>query len=210
MKIDLKFLLIPIIAVFGPIMSFSIFLIFFYKSGFILAPFIPSESIFFLSGTFAARGYSNISMLFLVFTASSMLVGIIYYWLGTFVGPRIFKYETSRIFKKKYIERMHYFYDKYGSNTILVSRFIPVIKSFIPFFAGIGKMNFLKFLVYNMIGAMLWVGIFVFGGYYFAKIPLIKNNFSLMIEIIIIGSFILVISNMYRYFKKKDGALDYS
>ena len=203
MKIDFKFLLLLLIAIFGPLASFSTFLIFFYKSGFIVAPFTPSELIFFTSGTFAANGYSNIALLFLAFTMESMLVGMIYYWLGTFVGPRIFKDETSRIFKKKYIERMHYFYDKYGSNTILVSRFIPIIKSFIPFIAGIARMNFLKFFIYNTIGAMIWVGTFMFGGYYFAKFPFVKNNFPVIAEIIIIGSFILLISNMYRYFTKK-------
>ena len=202
MKINFKFLLLLLIAIFGPLVSFSVFLIFFYKTGFIMAPFTPSELIFFTSGTLAALGYSSISMLFLTFAIVSMTIGILYYQLGIYFGPRIFKYETSRIFKKKHIEKVHYFYEKYGPNTILVSRFIPIIKSFIPFIAGIGKMDFLKFFIYNMIGAMLWVGIFMFGGYYFAKIPLIKNNFSLVIEIIIIGSFILVISNVYRYFAK--------
>ena len=202
MKINFKFLLLLLIAIFGPLVSFSVFLIFFYKAGFIMAPFTPSEFIFFTSGTLAALGYSSIFMLFLTFAIVSMTIGILYYQLGIYFGPRIFKYETSRIFKKKHIEKVHYFYEKYGPNTILVSRFIPIIKSFIPFIAGIGRMNFLKFFIYNMIGAMLWVGIFMFGGYYFAKIPLIKNNFSLVIEIIIIGSFILVISNVYRYFAK--------
>src|SRR3989344_3713810 len=189
MKINFKFLLLLLIAIFGPLVSFSVFLIFFYKTGFIMAPFTPSELIFFTSGTLAALGYSSISMLFLTFAIVSMTIGILYYQLGIYFGPRIFKYNNDRVLKKKHIEKVHYFYEKYGPNTILVSRFIPIIKSFIPFIAGIGKMDFLKFFIYNMIGAMLWVGIFMFGGYYFAKIPLIKNNFSLVIEIIIIGSF---------------------
>ena len=203
MKLNLKFLLIPFIAVFGPIMSFLIFSIFFYKSGFIIAPFTPSESIFFLSGTFATSGYFNIWVLFLSFAAESAIVGIMYYWLGAYFGSKIFKYDSSRIFKKGYIEKIHYFYEKYGSNTILVSRFIPIVKPFIPFVAGVGKMDFLKFFIYNVFGAVLWVGTFIFSGYYFAKIPFVKNNFLVIAEIIIIGSFILVISNLYMYFTRK-------
>jgi membrane-associated protein len=203
MKPNLKFLLIPFIAIFGPIMSFLTFSIFFYKSGFAITPFTPSESIFFLSGTFAASGYFNIWILFLAFAAESASIGLMYYWLGTRFGSKIFKYDTGRIFKKEHIKKIHYFYEKYGSNTILVSRFIPIVKPFIPFIAGVGKMDFLKFFIYNALGAILWVGAFIFSGYNFAKIPFVKDNFLVITEIIIVGSFILVISNLYMYYKKK-------
>ena len=203
MKINFKFLLLLLIAIFGPLVSFSIFLIFFYKAGFIVTPFTPSELIFFTSGTLAALGYSNIFMLFLTFAIVSMTIGILYYQLGIYFGPRIFKYSNNRLLKKKHIENVHYFYEKYGSNIILVSRFIPIIKSFIPFIAGIGKMDFLKFFTYNAFGAIVWVGIYMFGGYYFAKIPFVKENFPIIAEAIIIGSFVLVVSNLFMYFKKK-------
>ena len=139
-------------------------------------------------------------ILFLLLAGAEILGDTINYWIGHFIGVRAFK-EESRFFKKQYLDRTHAFYEKHGGKTIILARFIPIIRTFAPFVAGVGKMNYLHFLSYNVVGGVLWVGIFVFGGYYFGNIGFVQKNFSLVIIVIIIISLLPGIIEYIRHKK---------
>ena len=165
-----------------------LFTVIFVETGFVVMPFLPGDSLLFAAGTFAALKALNVWWLFLLLSAAAVLGDTVNYWVGHFVGPRVFTKEKSRFFKKEYLERTHRFYEKYGAETIIIARFVPIIRSFAPFVAGIGSMSYWKFISYNVIGGIGWVAVFVFGGYFFGNIPLVKNNFGIVIIAIIIIS----------------------
>jgi len=165
-----------------------LFTVIFVETGFVVMPFLPGDSLLFAAGTFAALKALNVWWLFLLLSAAAVLGDTVNYWVGHFVGPRVFTKEKSRFFKKEYLERTHRFYEKYGAETIIIARFVPIIRSFAPFVAGIGSMSYWKFISYNVIGGIGWVAVFVFGGYFFGNIPLVKNNFGIVIIAIIVIS----------------------
>ncbi len=167
-----------------------IFLVIFAETGLVVTPFFPGDSLLFAAGAIAAIGDLNIIGLFLLLSLAAFLGNLSNYWIGYKVGPEIFKKEKSRVFNKNYLERTHKFYEKHGSITIVIARFMPFIRTFAPFVAGIGKMTYFKFLVYSLIGSVMWVALFLFGGYYFGNIPVVKENFSLVIVAIIVISLI--------------------
>jgi len=167
-----------------------IFLVIFAETGLVVTPFFPGDSLLFAAGAIAAIGDLNIIGLFLLLSLAAFLGNLSNYWIGYKVGPEIFKKEKSRVFNKNYLERTHEFYEKHGSITIVIARFMPFIRTFAPFVAGIGKMTYFKFLVYSLIGSVMWVALFLFGGYYFGNIPVVKENFSLVIVAIIVISLI--------------------
>ncbi|MGQ9801206.1 MAG: DedA family protein [Candidatus Saccharicenans sp.] len=165
-----------------------LFAVIFSETGFVVTPFFPGDSLLFAVGALAAVGNLNIWGLFLLLTLAAFLGNITNYWIGSKVGPGVFKKEKSRFFNKEYLDRTHRFYEKYGSLTIIVARFMPFIRTFAPFVAGIGRMTYARFLVYSLVGSLLWVSLFLFGGYFFGNIPTIKKNFSLVIVAIILIS----------------------
>ena len=165
-----------------------LFAVIFSETGFVVTPFFPGDSLLFAVGALAAIGNLNIWGLFLLLTLAAFLGNITNYWIGSKVGPGVFKKEKSRFFNKEYLDKTHRFYEKYGSLTIIVARFMPFIRTFAPFVAGIGRMTYTRFLVYSLAGSILWVSLFLFGGYFFGNIPVIKNNFSLVIVAIILIS----------------------
>ena len=191
------------IIAFGPVVYFILFFIIMAETGLVVAPFLPGDSLLFAAGTFAAIGSLNVIALFVSLSIAAMLGDTINYWVGKKIGPKVFKYKDSRIFKKEYLDKTHRFYEKYGTKTIVLARFVPIVRTFAPFIAGIGKMSYLKFLTYNVVGGILWVGLFVFGGYYFGNIPIVKNNFSVVIIIIIIASFTPMLIDVWKYYGKK-------
>jgi membrane-associated protein len=173
------------------------------ETGLVVAPFLPGDSLLFAAGTFAAIGSLNVFILFFILSIAAILGDTVNYSIGKFLGSKAFE-KYPRIFKKEYLDKTHKFYEKYGSKTIVLARFVPIVRTFAPFIAGIGKMSYLKFLTYNVTGGIAWVGLFVFSGYYFGNIPLVKNNFSFVIILIIIISFTPMLIDFYRYYRNKN------
>ncbi|MSR86121.1 DedA family protein [Candidatus Woesearchaeota archaeon] len=178
-------------------------IIIFLETGFVMTPFLPGDSLLFASGSFAALGALNIGILFFVLVSAAIIGDSVNYLVGYHLGPKVFKQEQGKLFKKEYLLRTNEFYNKHGKKTIILARFIPIIRTFAPFIAGIGKMNYATFLKYNALGAFMWVGLFTFGGYFFGSLPIVQDNFSLVIIGIITCSFIPLFIELYKHKKQK-------
>ncbi|HEX5731302.1 MAG TPA: DedA family protein [Blastocatellia bacterium] len=176
-----------------------LFLIIFAETGLVITPFLPGDSLLFAAGTFAAGRGLNVWLLFVLLSVAAIIGDTVNYWLGHYVGPRVFYKDDVRFLNKKYLERTHAFYEKYGGKTIIIARFIPIIRTFAPFVAGIGSMTYWRFITYNVVGGILWVGICVFAGYFFGNIPIVKNNFSIVIIVIVLISVLPVIVEFIRH-----------
>lgn len=164
------------------------FFIIFMETGFVVTPFLPGDSLLFAAGTLAGLGqYLNVWVLFIIFSVAAIAGDTANYWIGHYIGPRAFS-GNIRFLKKEYLDRTHAFYEKHGGKTIIIARFIPIIRTFAPFVAGIGAMTYPRFIAYNVIGGVAWVALFVFGGYYFGKLTFIQQNFSFVLLAIIIIS----------------------
>lgn len=162
-----------------------LFLIIFAETGLVITPFLPGDSLLFAAGTFAALGQLNLALLVFLLCVAAILGDTINYAIGKYLGPKVFHSENARFLKKEHLDRTHQFYEKYGTKTIILARFVPIVRTFAPFVAGIGRMSYGVFLTYNIVGGIFWVGICTFAGYFFGQIPVIKNNFSLAVLAII-------------------------
>jgi len=163
-------------------------LVVFCETGLVVTPFLPGDSLLFAAGAFAAAGSLKLGWLLAMLPAATILGDNVNYWIGHALGPKVFHYQRSRFFRKEYLERTHAFYQKHGGKTIIIARFVPIVRTFAPFVAGIGRMSYSWFLGYSLAGCLLWVGIFVLGGYYFGNLPMVKRNFTLVIFAIILIS----------------------
>src|SRR5574341_1473804 len=162
-----------------------LFLIIFCETGLVVTPILPGDSLLFAVGTFAAMGSLSVGWVVMLLIIAAILGDTANYWIGSFVGPKIFQRQHVRFFKKEHLERTHQFYEKYGGKTIVIARFIPIIRTFAPFVAGVGKMTYGRFLLFNVSGGAAWIGLFVLGGYFFGNLPIVKRNFTLVIFAII-------------------------
>lgn len=194
-----------IIQNYGTWVYFIFFLVVFCETGLVVVPFLPGDSLLFASGAFAAIGSLNIWLVFLIFLAAAVLGDTVNYHIGKFLGPKVFSSGHIKFLNKEQLERTHKFYQKHGAVTIIIARFMPFIRTFAPFVAGIGDMTYLKFLSFNFAGGAAWVSLFVFMGYFFGNIPFVKNNFAAIVYAIILVSilpaFITYLKN--RHHKEK-------
>lgn len=167
-----------------------LFTIIFLETGIVVTPFLPGDSLLFAAGTFAATGSFNLPGLIVLLIVAAFLGDAANYWIGSKIGHRLLKERKRRIIRKEHVERTHQFYERYGGKTIVIARFVPIIRTFAPFLAGVGEMSYRKFASYNIFGAVLWVVVCVGAGYFFGNLEIVRNNFSLVILAIIIISVI--------------------
>jgi membrane-associated protein len=173
---------------FGGWAYLIVFLVIFCETGLVVTPILPGDSLLFGLGAFAAMGALKVEWLFVMLSIAAIAGDTVNYMIGHYVGPRVFARESGRFFKKEYLERTHRFYEKYGGKTIVIARFVPIIRTFAPFVAGIGSMTYSRFIVYNIVGGISWIALFIFGGYYFGNLSIVKRNFTLVIFAIILIS----------------------
>ena len=177
-----------------------IFLIVFAETGLVVTPFLPGDSLLFAIGALCARPEGlNFVVAFALLVVAAILGDTVNYWIGSIVGPKVFHKKESRWLNPRHLERTHQFYEKYGAKTIILARFLPIIRTFAPFVAGIGRMTYGKFFTYNVVGALVWVTLFMVAGYFFGNFPAVKKNFGLVILGIIGVSCIPVVTEYFRH-----------
>lgn len=187
-----------IIQQYGTLTYIILFLVIFAETGLVFTPFLPGDSLLFAAGAFAAKGSFDVNLLFLILAVAAILGDTINYWIGHFFGMKVFNLNI-KFLKKEYVDRTHQFYEKYGGKTIIIARFVPIVRTFAPFVAGIGAMTYSKFFQFNIIGGILWTAIFIYSGYFFGNLEFVKNNFSFIVLAIIIISVLPGISEYIRH-----------
>jgi membrane-associated protein len=194
--------LATIITNYGTWTYVILFLIIFMETGFVVTPFLPGDSLLFAAGSFAALGSLNPWILFGLLAFAAILGDTINYSIGNYIGERAFS-GNIRWLKQEYLERTEAFYEKHGGKTIILARFVPIIRTFAPFVAGVGSMTYGRFITYNIVGGISWVAIFTFMGFFFGNLPFVQKNFELVIFAII---FISLLPPVFEYFKgRKEG-----
>ena len=186
------------------ILTYAIlFFVIFAETGFVFTPFLPGDSLLFAAGTLSVISVLNVHYLFVLLALAAVTGNSSNYLVGHLIGEKIFQ-KYPRFLKKEYLDRTHEFYEKHGGVTVIITRFVPIIRTFAPFVAGVGSMTFTRFSVYNITGGALWVALFIYGGYFFGNIPLVKNNFSIVTIAIILISILPAIIEFIRqkYFLK--------
>lgn len=178
-----------LVQAFGIWTYLILFLVIFIETGLVITPFLPGDSLLFAAGAIAAvtGGGLNVVTLFVLMAAAAILGDTVNYWIGHYIGPRAFS-GNNRFLKKEYLDRTQAFYEKHGGKTILLARFVPIVRTFAPFVAGVGKMRYSYFISYNVFGGIFWTALFIFGGYFVGNLEFIKNNFSLVVILIILIS----------------------
>lgn len=175
-----------------------VFLIIFAETGLVVTPVLPGDSLLFAIGNFAAMGSLRVDILLISLSVAAISGDTLNYWIGHFMGPKVFHRKGGRFLKKEYLDRTHGFYEKYGGKTIILARFVPIVRTFAPFVAGIGAMSYGRFFLYNVIGGVAWIAIFVSGGYFFGGLPVVKHNFTIVIFAIIIISILPGVAEFIR------------
>jgi membrane-associated protein len=191
-----------------------LFVVIFIETGLVITPFLPGDSLLFAAGAIAALGNGStvngfkidVLVLYIVVAVAAILGDTVNYWIGHFIGPRVFTGEV-RWLKKEYLDRTQAFYEKYGGKAIFLGRFVPIVRTFVPFIAGIGEMRYGYFISYNIFGGIVWTALFTFAGYFFGNVPFVKNNFSLVVIAIVVISVIPAFVEFMRSRKKKSSPL---
>ncbi|MEA4909506.1 MAG: DedA family protein [Chloroflexi bacterium] len=179
-----------------------LFLVIFIETGLVVTPFLPGDSLLFAAGALAAASHTlDVYILFGLMALAAVLGDTANYWIGHFLGPKVFTTD-SRFLKREYLERTHAFYTKHGGKTIFLARFIPIIRTFAPFVAGIGRMTYGHFITYNVVGGIVWTALFIFGGYFFGNLPFVQKNFSVVVIAIVLISVMPAVVEYLRGRKK--------
>ena len=189
-----------LVANYGAWVYLILFLIIFCETGLVVTPFLPGDSLLFVAGTVAAAGGMNIHLLVVLLIIAAILGDAVNYGVGHYIGPRVFKSKESRWLNPRHLERAHAFYEHHGGKTIIIARFVPIIRTYAPFVAGAASMSYPKFALYNITGAVLWVVSLGYAGYFFGNIPVIKNNLTVVIIIIIILS---IMPGVFEYLRHR-------
>ena len=177
-----------------------LFLIIFCETGLVVTPILPGDSLLFAAGTFAASGALDVWGLCALLSVAAVAGDAANYAIGHFMRPKVFQHEHNRFLKKEYLDRTHQFYEKYGGKTIIIARFVPIVRTFAPFVAGVGRMTYWRFASYNIIGGMAWIATCVFAGYAFGNIPIVKEHFTLVILAII---FISILPGLIEFLRQR-------
>jgi membrane-associated protein len=184
-----------------------LFVIIFCETGLVVTPFLPGDSLLFAVGSLAAIGALDFTLAIVLLMAAAVLGDTVNYWIGNYVGPKVFHQENNRFLNKEYLVRTHRFYEKHGGKTIIIARFLPIIRTFAPFVAGIGSMTYKRFITFNVVGGALWVLLFVAAGFFFGSVPFVKNNFSLVIiALVLIPGIPSVVEVVRMQLKKRRAA----
>lgn len=189
-----------IILQYGALTYGILFIVIFAETGLVFTPFLPGDSLLFAAGTFAALGSFNVHFLFLILASAAIIGDSVNYMIGHYLGQKLLE-KKSRFLKKEYLDRTHKFYEKYGGKTIILARFVPIVRTFAPFVAGVGAMTYSKFITFNIIGGVIWCAIFIYGGYFFGNLSFVKNNFSFVIMAIILLS---ILPMLIEYIKHRN------
>lgn len=190
--------LVDLVTRFGGWTYAILFLIIFCETGLVLMPFLPGDSLLFAIGALASTGALDVFWISILLIVAAILGDTVNYWIGYSIGPRIFTSDRSRWLNREHLDRTHRFYEKYGGKTIILARFMPIIRTFAPFVAGIGRMSYGRFLLYNVVGGVVWIVIFVVAGFWFGNIPIVKRNFTLVILAIIVLSVLPAVIEYWR------------
>lgn len=183
---------------FGPWTYAALFLVIFAETGLVVTPFLPGDSLLFALGALAASGKLDLTLLLVLLCVAAILGDTVNYWIGSILGPRIFRGESSRFLNKKHLEKTHEFFERYGGKTIIIARFVPIVRTFAPFVAGMGKMTYKRFMAYNVVGGIVWIVLFLMAGYWFGSFEVVKKNFTLVILGIIVVSIIPAVVEYLR------------
>jgi membrane-associated protein len=165
-----------------------LFVIIFAETGFVVTPFLPGDSLLFVAGTLAAGSGLDVQWLIPLLIAASFGGDNTNYWIGHHLGPRVFRHTDSRLLNREYLDRTRDFYNRHGGKTILLARFLPILRTFAPFVAGVGHMPYSRFLAFSFAGSVLWIGLFVLAGYFFGHLPVVRKNLTLVMLVIIVIS----------------------
>jgi membrane-associated protein len=177
-----------------------LFAIIFMETGFVVTPFLPGDSLLFVAGAVAAAGGMDPVLLSMVLIAAALCGDNVNYWVGRYLGPKVFQYEGSRWLKQENLDRTHAFMEKHGPKAIIIARFVPLVRTFVPFVCGIGRLTYARFLGFSVLGALLWVGLLVPAGYFFGNLPIVRNNLTAVILLIV---FLSILPGMVEYLKHK-------
>ena len=188
-----------LVAAYGPWIYLILFLIVFCETGLVVTPFLPGDSLLFVTGAIAAAGGMNVHLLVVLLIIAAILGDAVNYAFGRYVGPRVFSQQQSRWLNPKHLQRAHAFYEKHGGKTIIIARFVPIVRTYAPFVAGAASMTYSRFAFYNVSGAILWVVSLAYAGYFFGNLPVIKDNLSLVIIGIIILSIMPGVVEILRH-----------
>lgn len=192
----------------GPWMYLLLFLVIFAETGLVVTPFLPGDSLLFAAAAVAARPGSGLEIwiLFPLLIVAAVLGDTVNYWIGAKLGPRLLRNPHSRILKREYLDKTHAFFERYGGKTIILGRFVPFVRTFAPFLAGVGEMNYRRFIEYNVFGGIIWVSVFMWAGYFFGRIPVVERNLTLVLLAVVVLTTIPIAWEYWRTSRQERAA----